>query len=207
MRCELDSHADTCLAGSNFIAYEYTDQSVSIHGFDDNSSPVKNVPVATCMTALTLPDGETVILVVHQALYLGNRQKHSLLCPNQLRKHGVRVDYCPKHLSLGMNSKHSITVREEDLEIPLEMDGVISYFNSHQPTPREIRDCRHIELTSQIPWDPGSKEFEQDENNYASKYSGDPTTNSRVAAFARGNEIEAVLESVEPALSENFLEE
>ena len=172
MRCELDSHADTCLAGRNFIAYEFTDQSVSIHGFDDNSNPVKNVPVATCMTAITLPDGETVILVVHQALYLGEKQKHSLLCPNQLRKHGVRVDDCPRHLSLGMNSKHSITVLQDDLEISLEMDGVISFFNSHQPTPREIEDCRHIELTSPMVWDPGSEEFQQDECNYTHKASG-----------------------------------
>ena len=67
-RCELDSHADTCLAGSNFIAYEHTGQTVSVYGFDDDAPPLQNIPIATCMTAHTLPDGETVILVVHQVL-------------------------------------------------------------------------------------------------------------------------------------------
>ena len=131
LRCELDSHADTCLAGSNFIAYEYTDQSVSIQGFDDNSKPVKNVPINTCMTAMKLPDSETIILVLNQALYLENRQKHSLLCPNQMQKHGIRVGDCPMHLCIGMKSTHGIIVKEEDLVILLNLEGVISYFNSH----------------------------------------------------------------------------
>ena len=127
LRCELDSHADTCLAGSNFIAYEYTDQSVSIQEFDDNSKPVKNVPIATCMTAMALPDGETIILVVHQTLYLGNRKKHSLMCPNQVRGHGIKADDCPMNLCMGIKSTHSIILKEEDLVIPLNLEGVISY--------------------------------------------------------------------------------
>ena len=113
MRCELDSHADTCLAGSNFIAYEYTDQTVTVYGFDENAPPLQNIPIATCMTAITLPTGEVVILVMHQALFLGKKHKNSLLCPNQLRKHGVRVDDCPKHLSFDMKSTHSIIFEED----------------------------------------------------------------------------------------------
>ena len=66
--CELDSHADTCLAGSNFIAYKYTDQTVSVYGFDYDAPPLNNIPIATFMKDHTLPDGKTAILVVYQAL-------------------------------------------------------------------------------------------------------------------------------------------
>ena len=102
----MDSHADTCLLGSNFIAYEQSDMTVTVYGFDENAPPLRNVPIATCMTATVLPTGETIILVVHQAMFLGDKHKGSLLCPNQLRYNGVRVDDCPRHLSLGMNSGH-----------------------------------------------------------------------------------------------------
>ena len=135
-RCDLDSHDDTCLAGDNFIMHSRTGETVSIYGFDDDAPPVSNVPVGTCMTAYTLETGETVILIVHQALYLGKRHQGSLLCPNQMRQHGVRVDDCPVHLSMGMNSTHSIILQEDDVTIPLQLDGTISYFNSHIPTKR-----------------------------------------------------------------------
>ena len=72
----MNSHADTCLAGSNFIAYEQTGKTGSVYGFDDDAPPLQNIPIATCMTAHTLLDGEVVILVVHQALYFG--KKHSV---------------------------------------------------------------------------------------------------------------------------------
>ena len=141
-----------------------TGETVSIYGFDDDAPPVSNVPVGTCMTAYTLETGETVILVVHQALYLGKRHQGSLLCPNQMRQHGVRVDDCPVHLSMGMNSTHSIILQEDDVTIPLQLDGTISYFNSHIPTKRELQECRHVELTSSTTWDPKADGTHDDED-------------------------------------------
>ena len=148
-----------CFAGSNFIAYELTDQTVSVYGFDENAPPITNVPVATCVTAHTLPTGETIILVLHQALFLGKKHKGSLLCPNQMRQHRVRVDDCPKHLSLGMNSTHSLHFPEEDVQIPLDLDGTISYFETHIPSQKELTECRHITLTLPEEWDPKSDDF------------------------------------------------
>ena len=134
----MDSHADTCLAGSNFIAYELTGETLSVYGFDDDAPPLQNIPIATCMTAHTLPDGEVIILVVHQALYFGKKHIGSLLCPNQIRCNGVRVDDCPKHLGLGLNTRHSVISEEDDISIPLCMDGIMNNFETHLPTKREI---------------------------------------------------------------------
>ena len=52
-----------------------------------------------------------------------------------------------------------------------------------------------------------SDELKQDEENYTSKTSGDTEARHKVAAFRRGNEIDTVLESVDPLLSDNFWEE
>ena len=150
-----------------------TGQTVSVFGFDENAPPLQHVPIATCMTAHTLPSGETIILVMHQALYLGKKHKDSLLCPNQLRLNGVRVDDCPKHLALGLNTRHSIIFEEDDLSIPLEMDGTISYFETHLPTSSEINNCRHIVLTSPEEWDPKSDTFAKEERKFAELDSGD----------------------------------
>ena len=200
LRCEMDSHADTCLAGNNFIAFENTGQTVSIYGFDDNAPPVTGVPIATFMTAVTLESGETLILVVHQALFLGEKHNGSLLCPNQMQKHGVRVDDCPRHLSLGMNSTHSIIVKEEDVTIPLQLEGTISYFNSHLPTRHKFETCCHIELTSQEQWDPKAEDIAQEEQKYIEHQEGNPEER-QINAVSRISVVDTVLEDIDSMLS------
>lgn len=54
-RCELDSHADTCVAGSNCVVLEYTGQKVRVSPFSDEYEPMKDVPIASCATAYDLP--------------------------------------------------------------------------------------------------------------------------------------------------------
>ena len=103
-----------------------------------------------------------------------------------------------------MKSTHSIIVKEKDLAIPLNLKGVISYFNSHQPSSKEIDECKHIELTSNMPWNPMSDELEQDEENYTSKTSGDTESRHNVAVFRQSNKMDTMLESLDQTLSDNF---
>jgi hypothetical protein len=66
-------------------------------------------------------------------LYFGDRLGHLLICPNQLRAHGLIVDDTPKQLD--PESQHAIVVKGSDaVKIDLELDGVISYFESTKPT-------------------------------------------------------------------------
>jgi hypothetical protein len=93
-RCELDSHADTFVAGSNTRIMYTTGNVVNVHGFS-NSMELKNVPVATVATVYVDQAGNCYLLVVHQALYIGAKHHRSLVNPNQLRQHGLAVDDCP----------------------------------------------------------------------------------------------------------------
>ncbi len=150
-RVELDTHADTCVAGSNTVVLDLTGKVVSVSPFCDSEyQSIEAVPVATVATAYDCPDtGKVYILEINKALYFGDRMNYTLLCPNQLRANGVQVHDCPKQFDA--SSRHSVYVPSNDLEIPLSMRGVISGFTTRRTTPDELEDlATHVELTSEV---------------------------------------------------------
>ena len=82
---EMDTHADTCTLGCNFVKLQDTMQTVSVLPYNNKYEVVNDVPVVTAATAIQLhPTGKTVILVVNQSLWFGISLPNSLLNPNQL---------------------------------------------------------------------------------------------------------------------------
>lgn len=45
-RCELDSHADTCVAGDNTLLLHDTGKLVNVSTFSDEVGRLKNIPIA-----------------------------------------------------------------------------------------------------------------------------------------------------------------
>ena len=84
-RSELDLHANTCVAGARWEVMEYTGVVCDVYPYSNSYKPLKQVPVVEAVTAYNHLTGETFILVLAQALYLGNQQEPSLLCPNQIQ--------------------------------------------------------------------------------------------------------------------------
>jgi len=146
-RVELDSHADTCVAGPEFRVLALTGETVNVHPYNDEYEPVEDVPIASVETAYTCPDtGETIILVGHQHLYFGDRLKHSLWNPNQLRHGGTRVFDCPKQFDI--DSPFSVRFENEVgdfLDAPFKLNGVMPYLDVHHPMDEELADCRRFE--------------------------------------------------------------
>ena len=62
---------------------------------------------------------------------------------------------------------HGIYVPDEDIFIPFQMHGCISYFASRLPTDEELATCRCITFTSELEWDLYSPAFAQEEEAYA----------------------------------------
>jgi hypothetical protein len=89
------------------------------------------------------------MLVINQCVYFGTRLKHSLIFPNQLRAHGVVVDDVPTQF----DQKNQHEIIHHDLTIPLEMSGVVSYFETRVPKPWEIDSLKQIILTSDTDWE------------------------------------------------------
>jgi len=71
---EIDSRADTFCFGKGWVMDSYTGIQVDVGGFHDSMETVKNVPVATCLSAFDHPNGPTYILVANKVLFLGKLQ-------------------------------------------------------------------------------------------------------------------------------------
>jgi hypothetical protein len=152
-RAELDSHADTC--GGNSIAriLEYSGQVAKVSGFVNSMDSIRDVPVVKAAIVFDVPStGETVIPIINQVLYFGDQLTHILLNPNQMRSNDIQADDVPRHLS--SSSSHAIMCKDENLTIPLLLNGVISYFNVRRPSLYEIENCQHIALTAVEEWNP-----------------------------------------------------
>jgi hypothetical protein len=162
---ELDSHADTC--GVNHVAkvLEIYGQVAQVPGFAESMTPLQDIPIVKAALAYDMPEtGEVIVLIINQALYFGDALSNVLLNPNQLWLNNITVDDVPKHLST--KSTHSIIINEENLTIPLKLNGIISYFNARTPTNDKINNCSHIILASPNEWNPYSTEFADNEKKW-----------------------------------------
>jgi hypothetical protein len=159
---ELDSHADTCVAGGNTRVMDYTDTKVSESPFSDSYEAVKDVLIDRVATAWDGPaTGEVTVLYIHEALYFGDKMSHTLLSPNQLRANGWKVQDVPKQFHA--ESAHTIIDPTGNLWMPLEMSGVISFLPTWRPTDEELETCVLYDLTSDVPWEPYSPSFRERE--------------------------------------------
>ncbi|MFN9980072.1 MAG: hypothetical protein ACK53Y_09175, partial [bacterium] len=68
---------------------EYTEQVVNVSAFSEHLDTMENIPIVTAATAYDDPQtGDTTILVIGQAIFMGDKVKNTLLCPNQMRAFG-----------------------------------------------------------------------------------------------------------------------
>jgi hypothetical protein len=154
-RNELDSHADTIVLGRNFVILQYTGRECDVAPYSDSYEPIRNIPIVTGGTAITNKQtGETTILVFHEAIWMGDQLDKSLLNPNQLRHHAVIVQDNP----FDSQSLH-LSSHDDEITIPMYADGTVIYFLSRTPTDFELSHCRHVQLSSNSPWDPRDVQF------------------------------------------------
>jgi hypothetical protein len=77
---------------------------VSFLGFIQS---IKDIPIAMVASAWDEPGtGDVTVLYIHEALYFGDKMSHTLLCPNQRRANGWKVQDMPKQLD--MESAHAV---------------------------------------------------------------------------------------------------
>ena len=150
-RCEMDSHADTCVAGPNFLILEFTGEQCDVTPYTNDYEPIINVSVVNAATAY--PDdstGETVILRFNQVLWYGKRMTMSLINPSQMRHYGVTVSDDPT------DGTRAFGISTDDVHIPFKMDGTTVYFETRVPTQYELENCKTIQVTDDTVWDPSS---------------------------------------------------
>jgi len=126
---------------------------------------VPNVQIITAAIAYDDPESwHTYSLFYHHALYIPTMQRH-LLNPNQMRANDVIVNETPLVLlpyDLRNKHSHSIVATTElhkELHIPLQLEGVTSFFKTRMPKRAEVedtdnRECTHVHMTPTSGWDP-----------------------------------------------------
>jgi hypothetical protein len=69
--------------------------------FSDSDKAIKDVPIAMVATAWDDPaTGDVFVLYIHEARYFGVRMSHTLLCLNQLRANGWKVQDVSKQFDM-----------------------------------------------------------------------------------------------------------
>ena len=135
-----DTGADTICVGGGFQIMEYTGRHVTLQSFSDHLDSVEAVPVVTAATAYEADNGDTYILIFHEALFLGPSHQTSLLCLNQVRDAGHEADDIPLFLSKG-KSNHGIRTVDDE-HIRFELRGKTSILKCRNPTRDEMEDCQ-----------------------------------------------------------------
>ena len=146
---EMDSHADTCVLGKNFVVLHYTGRVCDVSPYTDSYEAIPGVQIVTGATAWTCPEtGEIFILVIPEALWMHEKMPHSLVNPNQLRAYGTVVQDNPFDGTMFLSDP------EEEACIPMHLEGTNIVFATRTPTQYELENCRHVQLGSEHEWDP-----------------------------------------------------
>ena len=66
----LDGGADTCVLGKGWeVLSIHNSGRANVVGFDHEAAIKRNLPIVSAITALDLPNGSSILLVVHECIY------------------------------------------------------------------------------------------------------------------------------------------
>ena len=92
----MDVQADTIFCISNCIVVHFTVNEYDAAPYTDAYNIIKAVPIVKAATAYDNPNtGETTILILNEAIWMGETMDHTLVNPNQLRTYGMTVQDNP----------------------------------------------------------------------------------------------------------------
>jgi hypothetical protein len=75
----LDGGVDTCVLGKRWETLSiHGSRRATVVGFDHKTAIKRNLPIVSAVTALNLPRGQSVLLLVHEGIY-NDTSNHSLL--------------------------------------------------------------------------------------------------------------------------------
>ena len=147
---EMDTHADTCVAGTNWKVLRYTDVVCEVRPFTDKYDSIKEIPIVTVW--IDKNTGREYLLVGEQFLWFGDSLGHSLINPNQLRANNLKVQDNPFEPDVGITGN---TNDSNNIFIPFDTTGTTISFESCVPMELEISSLPIIVLTADQ-WDPSN---------------------------------------------------
>jgi hypothetical protein len=155
----LDGCADTCALGKGCkVLSIHSSRRANVVGFDHETAIKWNLPIVSAITAIDLPSGQSILLVIHEGIY-NETAAHSLLSEFNLREFGINIDStCHRHGGTQQMTIKGDSDRDSDvLTIPLDLAGCMVHFKHRLPTAEEIASLKQYCLTQgDVPWNPSS---------------------------------------------------
>mmetsp|Transcript_10819 Transcript_10819/g.15255 ORF Transcript_10819/g.15255 Transcript_10819/m.15255 type:complete len:529 (+) Transcript_10819:911-2497(+) len=129
--------------------------------FDPSLGAAQEVPIVDGALAYDCPFScKTFILLFRNALHVSHLD-HNLIPPFILREAGLKLNQTAKiHVNQPTTLDHAIISKENNLKIPLALNGTFSFFRTRVPTPQELESCDTIFFTpDSYTWNPYSDHF------------------------------------------------
>jgi hypothetical protein len=187
----LDGGAGTCVLGKGWeILSIHSSRIANVVGFDHETAVKRNLQIVSAITALDLPNGQSVLILVHEGIY-NETSNHSLLSEFQLREFCIVIDsICHRH-----GGAQQMIVKDSNdkniLTIPLDLAGCMVHFKHRLPTADDMSSLQQYCLTYvDTTWNPSSfsdqiadKFYQQviDSESYITCL--DPTARSQALSF------------------------
>lgn len=131
MKLEFDSHADTCILGSDKLIIQNFDQPVDVTGFDSTLGSQRFDTVSGVVKYQHPVAGKHFHLVKHQVIHIPHHAHH-LLCPIECCNAGVIMNVLPKDFATKLTcTPYSAYFRmtKTMVNLLLDLKGVISSLN------------------------------------------------------------------------------
>jgi hypothetical protein len=187
----LDGCADTCVLGKGWeILSIHSSRRANVVGFDHETAIKRNLPIVSAITALDLPNGQSVLLLGHEGIY-NKTSSHSLLSEFQLREFGIVIDsICHRH-----GAAQQMIIKDSNDSaiptIPLDLAGCMVHFKHRLPTVKDVSSLKQYCLThGETPWNPSSlsdqmadKFYQQVIDTESYNTCLDPTARSQTFSF------------------------
>lgn len=166
-RTELDSHANMCVLGQHAYIFEHTGRTCNVDPFDPSMGSQPNIPLVDGAVAYECPYTSRIyILIIRNALYMPSLD-YNLIPPFLMREGGVIVNGVPKiHCSDPSVNDHCLQFEDSSLRIPLQLNGIFSYFHTRKPEIQELYQYKKLFLTpDQDDWNPHCESYENNERS------------------------------------------
>lgn len=167
-RTELDTHANMVLFGKNaFIFDGASGRKCNVQPFDPSLGSRQSIPIVDGALAYDCPyTHQTYILIGRNVLSVPSIE-YNLVPPFIMREAGLIVNDTAKiHRENPTIDDHTIIIpKENNLHIPLQLNGIFSFFHTRCPTEDEIGHCENIIFLTpdSESWDPYSSHYAENE--------------------------------------------
>ncbi len=168
---ELDSHANMVVIGSHCLKIGDTGQTANVNTFSKEAGGMSEVPIIDAVCAYDCPkSGQTYLLLLRNGLHMPSND-HNLIPPFLMREAGLAVNDKPKiHCENPSVEDHSIYCGDHDLRIPLQLEGIFSYFPTRALTLNEMEYPERLPIICVTPdsqvWNPYDKSYAMNEASY-----------------------------------------